>query len=198
MWSVLLTWKASEDYDKERGVLMFDRNTMKSVEPHDEDEPTYDKQVEILISPGLFKKGDADGEKFDVFSIIEPSLVMWNKVQGTPLRRSAAIQTIESRGLPPLHLGSNVEQPQPQPRSDAQQKPEARPPVEDETHDSVSIAAGMDPMDLEQAHEITAKQELVEDSSSNRHAPAKQKKSDNIIGMIGAIVMGSQVDKRHH
>jgi uncharacterized protein (UPF0262 family) len=76
MWSVLLTWKASEDYDKERGVLMFDRNTMKSVEPHDEDEPTYDKQVEILISPGLFKKGDADGEKFDVFSIIEPSLVM--------------------------------------------------------------------------------------------------------------------------
>jgi len=184
------------DDEKERGVLMFDRNTMKSVEPHDEDEPTDDKQVEILISPGLFKKGDADGEKFDVFSIIEPTLVMWIEVQGTPLRRSAAVQTIESRGLPQLHLGSNVEQPQP--RSDAQQKPEVRPPVEDETHDSESIAAGMDPMDLEQAHQITAKQEIVEESSPKRQAPAKLKKNSKIMGMLGTNVKGSQVDKRHH
>ena len=177
---------------------MFDRKTMKSMEPHDEDEPTDDKQVEILISPGLFKKGDTDGEKFVVFSIIEASLVMWIEVQGTPLRRSAVVQTIESRGLPQLHLGSNFEQHQPQPRSDAQQMTEVRPPVEDETHDSERFAAGMDPMDLEQAHQITGKQELVEDLSSKEQAPAKLTKNSKIMGMLGTNVKGSQVDKRHH
>jgi hypothetical protein len=169
---------------------------MKSVEPHDEDEPTDNKQVEIFISPGLFKRGDADGEKFDVFSIIEPSSVMWIEANGMPLRRSAAVQTIESRGLPQQHLGSNAEQPQPRP--DAQQNPQAETPVEDDSRDSEATPEGSDPMEVEQTHQSDPKLEHVEDSSSKRQAPPKPKKSGNPIKGLVTKMSGSQVDKRHH
>lgn len=74
---------------------------MKSIEPHDEDEPTDNKQVELFITPALFKRGDADGGNFDAFSIVEPSSVMWVELKGGPANRSVAVvQTMQRPELP--------------------------------------------------------------------------------------------------
>ena len=58
---------------------MFDHLTMKSVAPHDDEERTDNKNVQIFIIPALFKRGDADGENFDEFSTIELSVVLWEE-----------------------------------------------------------------------------------------------------------------------
>ncbi|KAL2060459.1 hypothetical protein VTL71DRAFT_9490 [Oculimacula yallundae] len=60
--------------------VMFDHSTMKSIAPHDDDERTDNKFVQIFITPALFKRGDSDGEKFDVFSCIDTSIIMWGEL----------------------------------------------------------------------------------------------------------------------
>ncbi|KAH7357224.1 hypothetical protein BKA65DRAFT_475009 [Rhexocercosporidium sp. MPI-PUGE-AT-0058] len=62
---------------KPQSRIMFDPYTMRSIAPHDDDERTDNKFVQIFITPALFKRGDTDGEKFDVFSCIDASVIMW-------------------------------------------------------------------------------------------------------------------------
>jgi hypothetical protein len=174
---------------------------MKSVEPHDEDEPTDNKQVELFISPGLFKRGDADGEKFDAFSIIEPSSVMWIEAKGVPSHPSAAVRTVESREQTTErresvqhHLQSNSKEPQhPQ---HTQQHLQSESQAEDDGHDSEGSPEGSDPMEVEQTHQNEPKHETVKDSSAKKDAPPKQKK--NVVKGLVTKMSGSQGDRRHH
>ncbi|CAG8962467.1 hypothetical protein HYFRA_00014197 [Hymenoscyphus fraxineus] len=66
---------------KLRPIVMFDESTMRSIAPHDDDERTDNKFVQIFIRPALFKRGDTDGEKFGVFSCIDASVIMWGELQ---------------------------------------------------------------------------------------------------------------------
>lgn len=62
------------------GSVFFDGDSMHDIHGDEdsdgEDVRThYRKIVEIVVSPGLFKRGNTDGERFDVESCIEPSEV---------------------------------------------------------------------------------------------------------------------------
>ena len=62
------------------GPVFFDGGTMND-KHGDEDsdgenvQTSYRKIVEIVVSPGLFKRGNTDGERFDIESCVEPSEV---------------------------------------------------------------------------------------------------------------------------
>ena len=61
-------------------LVFFDDGTMND-KHGDEDsdgeniQTSYKKIVEIVVSPALFKRGNTDGERFDVESCVEPSEV---------------------------------------------------------------------------------------------------------------------------
>jgi hypothetical protein len=89
--------------------MRFDTVTMQSVQPHDEDEQTDNKIVEIFTTPALLKRGDADGEKFDVCSVIEPCAVLWADVPTHVLRAfnsMAAAQDKNTNAHAPSHIDS--------------------------------------------------------------------------------------------
>ena len=56
----------------------FDRRCMKDDDEMDDDEDTQmeQKQVELFVAPGLFKRGNADGEGYDTQSCLVPILVL--------------------------------------------------------------------------------------------------------------------------
>ena len=66
------------------GPVFFDGGSMND-KHGDEDsdgedvQTPYRKIVEIVVSPGLFKRGNTDGERFDVESCVEPSEVKCKK-----------------------------------------------------------------------------------------------------------------------
>jgi hypothetical protein len=171
---------------------------MQSVEPHEEDEPTENKQVELFISPGLFKRGDVDGEKFDAFSIIEPSSVMWIEAKGIPSHRSAAVQTVESR----VQTTERREVPQqsdskePQHAQDTQQDIQADIQTEDDGHDSEGSLEGSDPMEVERTRRNEPKHETGKDFPARKNAPPKPKK--NVVKGFVTKMSGSQGDRHHH
>ena len=83
-------WRTDGDESLENGkgpLLWFNCDTMKSVQPDDEEERTDNKIVQIFVSPALFKRGDADGYNFDIVSVIEPSVVLW--AEAPPVHQSA-------------------------------------------------------------------------------------------------------------
>lgn len=71
-------------------TVAFDSAVMEDNDPVDEDEaedghgkerPSISKEVEVFITPGLFKSGDADGENYDTETCITPILVQCKKRQ---------------------------------------------------------------------------------------------------------------------
>lgn len=41
----------------------------------DEDDPLYERLVEVVVTPALFKRGNTDGEQYDIETCIEPAKV---------------------------------------------------------------------------------------------------------------------------
>ncbi|CAG8974726.1 hypothetical protein HYALB_00000336 [Hymenoscyphus albidus] len=84
---------------KLRSIVMFDESTMRSIAPHDDDERTDNKFVQIFIRPALLKRGDTDGEKFGVFSCIDASVVMWGEL---PIHHASPQQSPSNPKKPSL------------------------------------------------------------------------------------------------
>jgi hypothetical protein len=63
-----------------RQRTVFNRSTMKDIDEFEEDygddHGVPPKDVELFITPGLFKRGDADGEHFETDSCIAPIQVL--------------------------------------------------------------------------------------------------------------------------
>ncbi|KAF4617075.1 hypothetical protein G7Y89_g15074 [Cudoniella acicularis] len=68
------------EYRSLQHVAMFDPTTMKSLAPHEQDERTDNKYIELIIIPALFKRGNADGDHFETCSTIQPCSVLWGEL----------------------------------------------------------------------------------------------------------------------
>ena len=76
--------RRSWDLERSSTPMFFDNATMKDRDgdensDEEEDQRSFKKIVEIVISPGLFKRGDTDGERFEIESCIEKSEVQCKK-----------------------------------------------------------------------------------------------------------------------
>lgn len=67
---------------------------MKSViPPHDEDEHLDHKIVQFIVTPALFKRGDADGQNFDAESMVE----LWSVLLQQDISQSPTVELPRNR-----------------------------------------------------------------------------------------------------
>lgn len=90
-WSVRHVIHRASSNDK---PVHFDESVMvnEREDTSDEDDPLYERLVEVVVSPALFKRGNTDGEQYDIETCIVDSLTMFPKA--APLSVTASQPTI--------------------------------------------------------------------------------------------------------
>lgn len=80
-WSVRHVVERTQDsaLTTSDAAMFFNKTTMDDKHGDDSDDDDsmsrYQKLVEIVVSPGLFKRGNTDGERFEFESCVEPAEV---------------------------------------------------------------------------------------------------------------------------